>query len=189
MCSAGFKDRLWTATMRERLAGERDRWLQQLDGATLWLIDNVATYAASWPGRHLIQFAVEYAGTTRMVMLSERDDATKVQLLLALTVPVQRQYFGGPGPAPGTPSPTAAPSPRPSSTSTGRPRPRRHGLPLPATSLEGPVAEPVFGRWLAPVLLCEGRRRHEAAADEGARAPGAAPGAPAERRSRSRMPP
>ncbi|GGP93931.1 hypothetical protein [Streptomyces melanogenes] len=86
----------WTATMRERLTGERDRWLQQLDDATLWLIDNVATYAASWPGRHLIQFAVEYAGTARMVMLSERDDATKVQLLLALTVPVQRQYFGWP---------------------------------------------------------------------------------------------
>ncbi|MFD7407764.1 hypothetical protein ACFV7R_35050 [Streptomyces sp. NPDC059866] len=86
----------WTPVMRERLAGERERWWQQLDDATRWLIDNVAAYAGSWPTSHLIQFAVDYAGNARMVVLSEREEATKLELLLALTVPVQRQFFGWP---------------------------------------------------------------------------------------------
>ncbi|WP_256925375.1 hypothetical protein [Streptomyces sp. Amel2xC10] len=85
-----------TPIVRERIAGERARWLQQLDDATLWLIDNVTTYAGSWPMRHLIRLAVDYAGHARAVMLSEREEDTKVELLLALTVPVQRQFFGGP---------------------------------------------------------------------------------------------
>ncbi|ELP69509.1 hypothetical protein PV735_46660 [Streptomyces turgidiscabies] len=85
-----------TSVMRDRLTGERERWWQQLDDATRWLIDNVATYAGSWPMRHLIHFAVEYAGNARMVVLSEREEATKLELLLALTVPVQRQFFGWP---------------------------------------------------------------------------------------------
>ncbi|MFJ2833585.1 hypothetical protein ACIPC1_39610 [Streptomyces sp. NPDC087263] len=84
----------WTPVMRERLAGERNRWLEQLDDATRWLIDNVVTYAGSWPMRRLIRFAVDYAGNARMVVLSEREEAAKVELLLALTVPVQRQFFG-----------------------------------------------------------------------------------------------
>ncbi len=29
--------------MREQLTGERNRWLRQLDEATLWLLDNAAT--------------------------------------------------------------------------------------------------------------------------------------------------
>lgn len=38
-----------TAVMRVRLTSERARWVNQLDEATVWLIDNVETYAASWP--------------------------------------------------------------------------------------------------------------------------------------------
>ncbi|MEU9190652.1 hypothetical protein AB0D14_40300 [Streptomyces sp. NPDC048484] len=82
--------------MRERLAGERERWWQQLDESTRWLIDNVGTYAGSWAPQSLIQFAVQYAGNARIVVLSEREEATKVEILLALTVPVQRQFFGWP---------------------------------------------------------------------------------------------
>ncbi|MFJ2112430.1 hypothetical protein ACIOEX_11145 [Streptomyces sp. NPDC087850] len=85
-----------TPVMRERLAGERERWWEQLDESTRWLIDNVATYAGSWAPQSLIQFAVEYAGNARLVVLSEREEATKVQILLALTLPVQRQFFGWP---------------------------------------------------------------------------------------------
>nr|WP_245695524.1 hypothetical protein [Streptomyces antibioticus] len=48
------------------------------------------TYAGSWPSRHLIQFAVEYAGNARILLLSEREEADKLELLLALTAPVQR---------------------------------------------------------------------------------------------------
>ncbi|MCA1223921.1 hypothetical protein [Streptomyces sp. 8L] len=33
-----------------------------------------------------------------MVVLSEREEATKVEILLALTLPVQRQFFGWPWP-------------------------------------------------------------------------------------------
>ncbi|MFI0818624.1 hypothetical protein ACH4TX_19280 [Streptomyces sp. NPDC021098] len=86
----------WTPVMRERLTGERERWWQQIDDATCWLIDNVATYAGGWPTSHLIQFAVDYAGNARMVVLSEREEAAKLELLLALTLPVQRQFFGWP---------------------------------------------------------------------------------------------
>jgi hypothetical protein len=84
----------WTPVLRERLAGERERWWRQIDDATRWLIDNVATYAGSWPMRHLIEMPVTYAHHVRMVVLSEREEAAKLELLLELTVPVQRQYFG-----------------------------------------------------------------------------------------------
>jgi hypothetical protein len=86
----------WTAVMRERVAGERSRWWQQLDDATMWLLDNAATYAGSWPNSRIIRFAIDYAGHARAVVLSEREEATKVELLIALTVPVQRQFFGWP---------------------------------------------------------------------------------------------
>ncbi|WP_330294101.1 hypothetical protein [Streptomyces sp. NBC_00576] len=85
-----------TPVARERLTGERERWWQQIDDATRWLIDNVALYAGSWPLPDLIQFATAYAGNARIVVLSEREEATKVELLIALTVPVQRQFFGFP---------------------------------------------------------------------------------------------
>jgi hypothetical protein len=84
----------WTPVLRERLVGERERWWQQIDDATRWLIDNVATYAGSWPMRQLIEMPVTYAHHVRMVVLSEREEASKLELLLELTVPVQRQYFG-----------------------------------------------------------------------------------------------
>jgi hypothetical protein len=84
----------WTPVMRERLAGERERWWQQIVDTTRWLIDNCATYAGSWASQRLIQFAIEYAGHARLVFLSEREEATKLELLLELTVPVQRQFFG-----------------------------------------------------------------------------------------------
>ncbi|GGJ70237.1 hypothetical protein [Streptomyces brasiliensis] len=38
-------------------------------------------------------FAVAYAANARGVVLSEREEATKRELLVALTVPVQRQFF------------------------------------------------------------------------------------------------
>ncbi|MDT0570333.1 hypothetical protein RM704_23165 [Streptomyces sp. DSM 3412] len=84
----------WTSVMCERLTNERNRWWQQLDETTMWLLDNAATYAGSWPSSRIIRLAVDYAGHARAVMLSEREEATKVELLLALTVPVQRQFFG-----------------------------------------------------------------------------------------------
>ncbi|WP_406390200.1 hypothetical protein OG806_49550 [Streptomyces sp. NBC_00882] len=78
------------------MANERNRWLQQLDEATMWLLDNAATYAGSWPNARIIRFAIDYAGHARAIVLSEREETTKVELLLALTAPVQRQFFGYP---------------------------------------------------------------------------------------------
>lgn len=89
-------DTAWTPVMRGRLAGERERWLQQIDDSTRWMIDNVATYAGSWPLRRLVEFATAYAANARMVMLSEREETAKLRHLLDLTRPVQRQFFGWP---------------------------------------------------------------------------------------------
>ncbi|MEN2424225.1 hypothetical protein AABB02_39745 [Streptomyces rimosus] len=88
----------WTPVMRQRLAGERERWWQQLDESTRWLIDNVAAYAESWGPHMLVGLAVQYASNARMVVLSERQEARKAELLIALTLPVQRQFFGWPWP-------------------------------------------------------------------------------------------
>ncbi|MGW4619540.1 hypothetical protein [Streptomyces sp. NPDC004592] len=83
----------WTPTLRDRVKGERERWLQQLDDATRWMVDNVFTYAGSWPLQRHKEFAVAYAAHARGVVLSERDEAIKRELLIALTTPTQRQFF------------------------------------------------------------------------------------------------
>ncbi|MFJ9106352.1 hypothetical protein ACIRJM_48960 [Streptomyces sp. NPDC102405] len=87
-------DPAWRPVLRDRIKGERERWLQQLDDATRWMVDNVAVYAGSWPLQRHKDFAVSYAASARGVVLSEREEATKRALLLGLTTPVQRQFFG-----------------------------------------------------------------------------------------------
>lgn len=82
-----------TPVVRERLTAERERWLQQIDEATQWMNDHVATFAGGWLSQSLIDFAVAYSGHARMLMLSEREEATKLELLGDLP-PVQRQFFG-----------------------------------------------------------------------------------------------
>ncbi|WP_405467514.1 hypothetical protein [Streptomyces canus] len=84
----------WTPVLRDRVKGERDRWLQQLDDATRWMVDHVFAYAGSWPLQRHKDFAVSYAASARGLVLSEREEATKRELLIALTTPVQRQVFG-----------------------------------------------------------------------------------------------
>lgn len=66
-----------TPVLREGLAGERQRWWQQIDDATRWLVDNVATYAGTWPVRHLIEIPITYAHHVRVVVLSEREPAER----------------------------------------------------------------------------------------------------------------
>ncbi|WP_255951942.1 hypothetical protein [Streptomyces odontomachi] len=83
----------WSRSLRDRVKGERERWLQQLDDATRWMVDNAFTYAGSWPSQRLKDFAVAYAANARGVVLSERDEAVKRELLIALTTPTQRQFF------------------------------------------------------------------------------------------------
>ncbi|KIF67091.1 hypothetical protein HY68_35740 [Streptomyces sp. AcH 505] len=85
-----------TPAMRERLTGERNRWWQQIDEATMWLVDNAAIYASSWPFPRLVRLANAHAYYARVVVMSERDEAMKVEFLRLLTVPVFRQFFGFP---------------------------------------------------------------------------------------------
>lgn len=82
-----------TEVVRARLAAERERWMQQLDDATRWLIDHVETYAAGWPLGELRTMAAHYAAASRMVMISERSEEAKVELLAELAGPVQGIYF------------------------------------------------------------------------------------------------
>ncbi|MGW0842122.1 hypothetical protein ACWD26_18495 [Streptomyces sp. NPDC002787] len=82
-----------TDVVRARLAAERERWMQQLDDATRWLIDHVETYSAGWPLGELRDVAARYAAASRMVMISERSEEAKVELLAKLAAPVQGIYF------------------------------------------------------------------------------------------------
>ena len=73
-------------------------WLIKRLAVDKWDVDRATTEAAALglTNAALRQFAIDYAGHARAVVLSEREEATKVELLLALTVPVQRQFFGWP---------------------------------------------------------------------------------------------
>lgn len=78
--------------VRARLEGESERWRGLIDETTVWLIDNSAFYALSWP-RNLRVIAGRYATETRGVWLSERTEADKVRLLGDLTAHIQSIYF------------------------------------------------------------------------------------------------
>ncbi|MDR3081927.1 MAG: hypothetical protein LBV60_13560 [Streptomyces sp.] len=87
------EDPAWTPTMRERVEGERIRWQGQLGETTEWMVDNLETYALSWPSTLLRKMVFEYAAHARAVMLSERADDRKAVLLQELTEPVW-EVFG-----------------------------------------------------------------------------------------------
>ncbi|MGW7320129.1 hypothetical protein [Streptomyces sp. NPDC054865] len=82
-----------TGVVRARLESERVRWLQQLDDATLWMVDHMETFALSWPSTKLRSLAARYVVTSRMTMLSDRDEMAKIELLLELTAPIQGIFF------------------------------------------------------------------------------------------------
>ncbi|MGW3628024.1 hypothetical protein [Streptomyces sp. NPDC000880] len=79
--------------LRARLAAERERWVQQLDDATLWMIDHMETFGVSWPSDNLRSLIANYVVHSRIVMLSEREEAAKVDLLLELAEPIQNIFF------------------------------------------------------------------------------------------------
>jgi hypothetical protein len=76
------------------LRAERQRWLNQVDEATCWLVDNAerwaGTYFSGWGLRDLM---LRYAADARGLVLSERDEAAKVNLLREITEPVQEIFF------------------------------------------------------------------------------------------------
>ncbi|MFF0450863.1 hypothetical protein ACFYT4_31535 [Streptomyces sp. NPDC004609] len=86
--AATFEDPGWTPVMRERMEAERARWVKQLDEATEWMVDNVEIYGLSWPTEILRTVIGQYVLHARAVMLSERQDDRKAELLVELTKPV-----------------------------------------------------------------------------------------------------
>ncbi|WP_331717955.1 hypothetical protein OG795_32705 (plasmid) [[Kitasatospora] papulosa] len=82
--------------MRERIEAGRARWVKQLEDATEWLVDNVELYAPSWPTELLRDLISTYVAQAWAVMLSERQDTRKAELLVALTTPVW-EVFGSRG--------------------------------------------------------------------------------------------
>ncbi|MFG2334696.1 hypothetical protein ACGFMM_34555 [Streptomyces sp. NPDC048604] len=85
-----------TAVMRERITAERARWVNQLDEGTAWMVDNLETYAPTWPTEHLRGLIALYVSHARAVMISERSDDRKAQRLTELTTPVW-EVFGSRG--------------------------------------------------------------------------------------------
>ncbi|MEU6904415.1 hypothetical protein ABZ935_03510 [Streptomyces coeruleorubidus] len=79
--------------LAEKLTAERDRWIDQLEEATRFLVDNVETFGLSYAtsrGRDIVgQFVVHGRG----IVLSERTVETKAALLTDLAGPVQNIFF------------------------------------------------------------------------------------------------
>ncbi|MFE5613925.1 hypothetical protein [Streptomyces sp. NPDC056524] len=86
-------DSAWTPVMRERFEEERARWVKQLDEATEWMVDHLETFMPTWPSDHLRGLISTYVATARWVMISERQDDKKAELLCELTSPVW-EVFG-----------------------------------------------------------------------------------------------
>lgn len=89
-------DPAWTEEMRGRVRAERARWMKQLDEATEWMVDNLETYAPTWPTAVLREMIGTYVAHARAVAISGRGDDRKAELLTELTEPVW-EVFGSRG--------------------------------------------------------------------------------------------
>jgi hypothetical protein len=83
-----------------RLKQERERWLGLLDQHTIWLADNLEWYALGWPKRgvrNLPSYSALsglYAAGCRKVMLSNRTESEKVELLNQLSTHAHAIFCG-----------------------------------------------------------------------------------------------
>ncbi|WP_051819428.1 hypothetical protein [Streptomyces sp. NRRL S-920] len=79
--------------LAEKMTADRDRWVDQLDEATRYMIDNMETFGLSYPterGRDLIGRFVTHS---RAIVLSERTIEVKADRLASLAGPVQHIFF------------------------------------------------------------------------------------------------
>ncbi|MFE0058755.1 hypothetical protein [Streptomyces sp. NPDC059003] len=77
----------------QKLTADRDRWVDQLDEATRYMIDNMEAFGWSYPtqrGRALVGRFVTYS---RAIVLSERTIEAKVDRLISLAGPIQNIFF------------------------------------------------------------------------------------------------
>ncbi|WP_405904089.1 hypothetical protein OG696_35865 [Streptomyces sp. NBC_00656] len=77
----------------EKLRAERERWVDQLDDVTRYMVGNMETFGLSYAterGRDLVGRFVTHS---RAFMLSERAVETKAERLAALAGPIQNIFF------------------------------------------------------------------------------------------------
>ncbi|MFD3524551.1 hypothetical protein [Streptomyces sp. NPDC058653] len=79
--------------LTERLNAERDRWVDQLDEATRYMVDNMETFALGYAPERARDIVGRFVAHSRAVMLSERAVETKAERLAALAGPVQNLFF------------------------------------------------------------------------------------------------
>lgn len=80
--------------LREALNAERQRWLDQIDEATRWLIDNTERWAGTYRTFGGFQnLAIQYASHARGVMISGRSQADKNTIIREITEPIQEIFF------------------------------------------------------------------------------------------------
>lgn len=79
--------------LAERLEAERQRWLDQLDEATRYLVDNLELFTLGYATDRLRSIVGKFAVHARAVVISERPVEKQVERLTALTAPVHTLFF------------------------------------------------------------------------------------------------
>ncbi|MFJ2202910.1 hypothetical protein [Streptomyces violaceusniger] len=79
--------------LAERLNAERQRWLDQLDEATQYLVDNMELFALGYATDRLRTIVGQFVVHARAVVLSDRPVEKQVQRLTALAAPIQNLFF------------------------------------------------------------------------------------------------
>jgi hypothetical protein len=83
-----------TDPLRSRLQGERDRWLDQLDETTTWLVDHWQRFALGYLRRKNVRnLVVRYVADARGLWLSDRPLDERVRMLRELTEHIQTIHF------------------------------------------------------------------------------------------------
>ena len=79
----------------QRLRGERERWLAQIDEATMWIVDNVERFAPTYINVALgyRDLLARYSFLVRMVWISERSEEERLGLVKELTEPIHLIFF------------------------------------------------------------------------------------------------
>jgi len=77
--------------VRTKLEGERDRWIDEIDDATIWLVDHIHLTALGYV--RFSDLVGGYASHARGVWLSDRPVEERARALRELTEPVQTIYF------------------------------------------------------------------------------------------------
>ncbi|MFE6187674.1 hypothetical protein ACFQ6U_24920 [Streptomyces sp. NPDC056465] len=85
-----------TDTVRSALREERTRWRAQIDEATKYLTDNCEQVAFAYAGPRIPELTVRYSGNARMVWISDRSEARKLNTLRDITQHCHALLFDSP---------------------------------------------------------------------------------------------